>query len=366
MLKNNTYRGTFNKLSALSWKIAMKTIARIRTGSVRSVLIVYARDDECIYKDTLKHRFERAGIDPFLDVKVGPGKDWQQTLEQAYRSASCAVAILTPDSIKSPWVSYEIGFLDGIRKKIVPYLCTAGMGDKRKKEFTKQIPKWISHIQSSENPDQIIDGVVQILVNNRELSPWVMGNRVQLMLITLELGKVLETLKETLIFGYQIVRFGRWGTHGKPYAGNPHVRFDVPYNSEIDESVVGYERETQRLKIDFIVPIYRKWGTTFKLFVDCKEAGLVKDVQQLLIINGLLEPCQGGSGEEQRIYFLLDKKDKLDVVEEPYKDTTVRNNYATAPIYVSQRVNTKRRLNGQLDKNSTIQPAHPTIHKSSA
>jgi hypothetical protein len=299
---------------------------------VGSALIVYARDDERIYQDTLKLRFELAGIHPFLDLKeINPGDEWQEKLEQAYKSTSCGVPILTPNSVSSPWVLYEIGFLCGRGKRIVPYLYTANMAAKKRQKFIDDIPQFIKKFQYSEDPDRIIETVkrnilvIDKLFMNPELDKRVINKLVQLKL-TIELEDVSESLEEALSFGYQIVRFGRW-----------EIQKNEPFNSEMDETdrlhkvfyknVVQYDGETQRLKIDFIIPIHRKWGTTFKLFVDCKEAGLVKDVQQLLIANGI-EDGQSDSGEKQRVYFLLpEKKGKLNIVQEPYETISVRNNY---------------------------------------
>jgi TIR domain len=297
-----------------------------------SVLIVYAREDVRIYEDILKLRFELAGIHPFIDFKeINPGDEWYAKLEQAYKRSSCGVPILTPNSITSPWVLYEIGFLCGRGKRIVPYLYTANMDGKKKKKFMDEIPQFIKTFQYSDDPDRIVDTVkrqimvIDKLFDNAELNKRVIEKLVQLKM-TLELEDVLRSLQEALSFGYQIVRFGRW-----------EIQKNEPFNSEIDETdrlhkifdknVVQYDEETHRLKIDFIIPIHRRWGTTFKLFVDCREGGLVKDVQQLLIANGLEDGVQSDSGEKQMMYFLLPEKRGLHIVQEPYQNIVVRNNY---------------------------------------
>jgi hypothetical protein len=298
---------------------------------VGSALIVYSSADKQIFEDVLQHRFQKAGIPYFLDLKdIDPGDEWEHKLEEAYKRTSCGVPILTPNSVTSSWVLYEIGFLRGRGKKVVPYVNTSNLSPPAKKKFLDSIPQFIKKIQFKEDPDRIVQTVkheiflVENLFDNSDLNKRVIDKLVQLDL-TLELDDIPRSIEHELKFGYQVVRFGRWEFPTKE-----------PHNSGTDEmdrlhkpfynAVPQYDTKTHTLKIDFIIPIHKKWGTTFKLFVDCNRLEIIKQVQQLLENNGLDDVRQSGSGEKQRIYFLVPEGD-IAVVHEPYENITVRNNY---------------------------------------
>jgi len=85
---------------------------------VGSVLIVYSTKDERFVNETLKGKLDQAGIPYFLDKKdIKPGDIWEEKLDEAYKSTSCGIPVVTRNSINSPWVMYEIGFLRGRGKK---------------------------------------------------------------------------------------------------------------------------------------------------------------------------------------------------------------------------------------------------------
>jgi len=159
--------------------------------------------------------------------------------------------------------------------------------------------------QYSDQADRIIETVrreilyVGDLFSNSELNQKVISKLVQLKL-TLELDDVPESIEDKLSFGYQIVMFGRWEFQTKE-----------PHDSELEEtdrlhkvlykSDSHYIADARVLRIDFDVPIHRRWGTTFKLFVDVYELSLINAAKKLLADNGLEDIGQSGSGEKQRI-----------------------------------------------------------------
>jgi len=61
------------------------------------------------------------------------------------------------------------------------------------------------------------------------------------------------------------------------------------------------------MRVEFVIPIHKKWGTTFKLYVDVNDLNSIEDVKDVLRSNGLEDIGQSGSGEKQRIYFLIPK-----------------------------------------------------------
>lgn len=299
---------------------------------VGSVLIIYSTKQHRIFEDVLKTRLDQEGIPYFLDKEqIKPGDEWFESLNEAYKNTSCGIPILTPTSIKSPWVLFEIGVLCGKGKKIIPFLSTVNLEEKQKAKFLNSLPEFVSRFQWSDEPDKVIDSArkhifyIGDLSGNRDLDKRIIKHLIQLKL-TLELENVPERFLHSLNFGYQIVRFGRWEFQQKE-----------PYDSGIDETdrlhkifyrhEKDYLKDSEALKIDFVIPVHRKWGTTFKLFVDTDNLRLLKDIEKLLIDNGLEDVKQSGSGEKQRVYFLIPEKcEAINVVTEPYENIRIVNN----------------------------------------
>jgi len=300
---------------------------------IGSVLIMYSSAQRKIFDHVLKDRLDREGIPYFLDKEqIKPGDTWLDNLEQLYRATSCGIPILTPTSMKSPWVLYEIGVLSGKDKKIVPFMYTANLSDKEKERFLKSLPEFISRLQWSDEPENVVDVIkghifhIENLFEDQALDKKVIKKLVQLKL-AIELEECSADLAHDISFGYQIVRFGRWEFQQKE-----------PFDSELSETdrlhKIFYKHEkmhrsgSQILKVEFAIPVHRKWGTTFKLFVDMDELKLATTVQQLLVRNGFTDVQQSHSGEKQRIYFLIPQEcDAVKIVEEPYEGVKIQNNY---------------------------------------
>lgn len=116
-------------------------------------------------------------------------------------------------------------------------------------------------------------------------------------------------------------------------------------NSEMDETdrvhkinfidKISYETNNNALKVEYILPVHRKWGLTFKLFVDVDNLEKLNTVMGIFERNGYQKMSQSKSGEKQRIYFLI-PDDKCKIVEEPDK---ILNNYLNPFAIADQKNN---------------------------
>ena len=298
---------------------------------IGSVMIIYAREDYKVFEDVLEPRLKSEGIPYFLDVEqIKPGDEWLKKLENAYETSSCGIPILTPNSVKSPWVWFEIGVLHGKGKIILPFLYLVNLSEREKSKFINSLPEFITRFQYSTNPDEIIESTKEHIFffgkffDNPELNKRVVKKLTQLR-ISLELENVNEIVAQNLSFGYQIVRFGIFD-----------IIRNEPFNTELEEcdrihrifyhASKSYDKVNKTLKVDFTIPIHRRWGTTFKLFVDVSNLSLIKDVEKILKDNELEDVKPSESGEQQRIYFLVPRK-YVNIAKEPYESFEILNNY---------------------------------------
>ena len=313
-------------------KVYIKPLGRWKVKPIGSVMIIYARKDYKVFEDVLEPRLKSEGIPYFLDVEqIKPGDEWLQKLENAYKTSSCGIPILTPNSVKSPWVWFEIGVLHGKGKIILPFLYLVNLSEREKSKFINSLPEFITRFQYSTNPDEIIESAKEhiffydMLFNNPQLNKRIIKKLTRLR-ISLELENVNEVVAQNLSFGCIIVRFGSF-----------EIIKNEPFNTELEEcdriinrtfyhDSKSYDKINQTLKVDFTIPIHRRCGTTFKLFVDVSDLSLIKDVIKILKDNELedIKLIKYKYGEKQRIYFLVSEK-YINITKEPYEG--ILNNY---------------------------------------
>jgi hypothetical protein len=69
------------------------------------------------FADTLS----RAGVTAWFDVAaLSPGERWQEHLQEALRVSRTLVMILSPQSLDSPWLFFELGAAVADNKRIIP------------------------------------------------------------------------------------------------------------------------------------------------------------------------------------------------------------------------------------------------------
>jgi hypothetical protein len=87
-----------------------------------TIFISYSRIDSTT-ADQLVDALEELGIDVFRDIK---NIEWGQSIPakvmEGLEGAAAIIVILSPGSLKSQWVSYEIGFATASQKRILPFL----------------------------------------------------------------------------------------------------------------------------------------------------------------------------------------------------------------------------------------------------
>ena len=86
-----------------------------------SVFISHSGKDNAAVK-ALADNMEKAGIFPMYDLDfVKSGQEFCPIIEKKMRACSAAVVLITRGSLSSGWVSYEIGYLTRLGKRIFLY-----------------------------------------------------------------------------------------------------------------------------------------------------------------------------------------------------------------------------------------------------
>lgn len=86
------------------------------------VFISYSHEDSSIALN-ISDILSSKGIEHFHDSKdIRWGSKITDSVESALRKSTHQIIVLSPASIKSGWVNYEVGYADGAEKVLLPYL----------------------------------------------------------------------------------------------------------------------------------------------------------------------------------------------------------------------------------------------------
>ena len=87
-----------------------------------NVFLSYAHQDKSWVAEFI-HALQTAGIRNWFDLNaVTPGELWPEKLQEALRQSETLVVFLSPDSVKSPSVLFEVGAAVADHKRIIPVL----------------------------------------------------------------------------------------------------------------------------------------------------------------------------------------------------------------------------------------------------
>lgn len=105
---------------------SMEEVEKVARDQLRlkgeKVFISYSRVDENL-ADSLVSLFDEIGIECFLDRKdIDWGSSITYEIHKGLTECSTVIVIISPASLKSQWVPYEIGRAVGERKRILPLL----------------------------------------------------------------------------------------------------------------------------------------------------------------------------------------------------------------------------------------------------
>lgn len=94
-----------------------------RKGRQQSVFISYAADDTAVAEE-LAEVLAQAGVGSWLAAReeVGLGDQWAERIESELRNARTMVVLLTPVSVRSPSIFFEVGAAIADSKTIIPIL----------------------------------------------------------------------------------------------------------------------------------------------------------------------------------------------------------------------------------------------------
>lgn len=118
-----------------------------------AVFLSYSHEDAAIAAEVAAV-LDRLQIDYFQDTKhVGWGAAITSTVRLAVRKCRAVIVILSPGSLKSAWVPYELGQASAIDKKILPYLTHPSL----------EVPAYIRDLNYSTTIEQVTERLTELM-----------------------------------------------------------------------------------------------------------------------------------------------------------------------------------------------------------
>jgi hypothetical protein len=135
-----------------------------------SVFVSYSAKDKP-FAEKLRAALEKRQIDTWsAETELVPGEDWANRIRSAIQDSDAVLAILSPDSLKSPWVNSELALalsdrMKGNQRPLIPILA---------KPVT-DAPPFLRDIQwadmSTEDRFQAnIERIIEVIQSRRPLS----------------------------------------------------------------------------------------------------------------------------------------------------------------------------------------------------
>jgi hypothetical protein len=102
-----------------------------------SVFISYSSQDVDFAK-ALKHALSKTGESVLSDQELPAGEDWDSGIQRALREANVVILLVTPESLSSKIVNYEIGSAIGAGTPVLPVLLRE----------VAPLPKYLQQVQA--------------------------------------------------------------------------------------------------------------------------------------------------------------------------------------------------------------------------
>jgi hypothetical protein len=103
------------------------------------VFLSYAHED-LPWVAEFRQSLKAEGIEDWFEAdELAPGDEWQQEMSAAFRNSRTLVLILSPHSLDSAWLHFELGAAIGDHKRIIPVL-TEDIEPAELPGFLKQLP----------------------------------------------------------------------------------------------------------------------------------------------------------------------------------------------------------------------------------
>jgi len=127
-----------------------------------NVVFISHDHDDADFAELLKLKLEKSNIISWIDSeRLKIGQDWREEIDQGIENSIAVIVIMTPDSRKSEYVTYEWAFAWGKKKKIFPVMLKQTQLHPRLESL-----QYLDFTNRTNRPwDKLIDSINEIMKN---------------------------------------------------------------------------------------------------------------------------------------------------------------------------------------------------------
>ena len=97
-----------------------------RERPIGTVFVSYSRSDRTAVENLVTTPFSNEGIPYYIDTRDMGSAKTIEAIRNMLGDCQCGVIALSDESVKSAWVWYEAGILEGLGKRVIPFSLVSG------------------------------------------------------------------------------------------------------------------------------------------------------------------------------------------------------------------------------------------------
>jgi hypothetical protein len=121
------------------YRLTSKAFALLEQPAPASIFISYRRSDSSALALLLLARFKMRGQEPFLDMNIAPGDDWEDRIRSEVMTRENFICLLGPTTLESEYVRQEIAWAQQAKARIIP-IWHNGFSDGQLAAFQTRFP----------------------------------------------------------------------------------------------------------------------------------------------------------------------------------------------------------------------------------
>lgn len=121
------------------------------------VFVSYAKEDSVYADELFSYLSAQPKLDIFTTNKISAGEKWRSKIKNALNASDIFLVLLSPISVKSSWVLFELGVAWGLDMPIIPVATHPGVISKVPVELDNV---QVIDLEKLKNPE-VIDRIVK-------------------------------------------------------------------------------------------------------------------------------------------------------------------------------------------------------------
>src|SRR5687768_12432312 len=101
----------------------------------RRIFVSYASEDSGAAKELLSQLASQPNFQIFTTNKISAGEDWQSKIRKELHQTDYFLVLLSPTSLQSKWIQFELGAAWGLNKFIIPIVTSKDVVNRIPLEF---------------------------------------------------------------------------------------------------------------------------------------------------------------------------------------------------------------------------------------